>query len=185
LTRDVVTGLPVISTLAAGLETNNDPYAMARTLPGTLLALGLPALAETRLTPELDLLQQTGARQVLNPSSLRSWELAEEAYEGIRANTFDIATIAENTGWSQSRVARIKEHVFFGEHELDSGFRRFDADPDIVNAWNRLTTGDYVPADINLLRHEIFESKFEGIFRTNYRDAHDAAIRAGRTWTPE
>lgn len=130
-------------------------------------------------------LKQTGARQLLNPNSLRSWDLADDAYASIRSNSADVAKVAENTGWSESRVARIKEHVFFNEHQLDSGFRRFDADPDIVNAWSRLTTGDHVAGDINLLRHEIFESKFEGIFKTDYRTAHEAALRAGRTWTPE
>jgi hypothetical protein len=55
----------------------------------------------------------------------------------------------------------------------------------MLNAWNRLSKGDFVRSDIDLLRHEIFESKFEGIYKTNYRQAHDAAIRAGHTWMPE
>lgn len=85
----------------------------------------------------------------------------------------------------EARIARIKEHVFIKEHALDSGVRRFDADPDIVNSWNRLKTGDFVKSDVDLLQHEHFESKFEAIFKTDYRTAHDAAIRSGRTWTPE
>ena len=116
---------------------------------------------------------------------MRSWDVVEDAYGVIRADASDIGAIAQNTGWAESRVARIKDHVFFREHQLDSGLRRFDADPDMLNSWSRLTRGDFVQSDINLLRHEIFESKFEGIFKTNYRQAHDAALRAGRTWTPE
>jgi hypothetical protein len=125
---------------------------------------------------------ESGARRVLDPTG---WEAAEEAYNGIRASTFDVARISENSGMTEAQVSRIKEHVFFREHELDSGLRRFDADPEIVNAWDRLTAGDHVPSDLDLLRHEVFESRFESIFKTNYRQAHGAALRSGRTWTPE
>ena len=128
---------------------------------------------------------ETGARQVISPSSIRAWDLADDAYAAIRTNKSDIATISENIDWPESRVARVKEHIFFKEHQLDSGVRRFDADPGIVNAWNRLVQGDHMPSDVNLMQHEIFESKFEGIFKTDYRSAHDAAIRAGRLWDPE
>jgi hypothetical protein len=55
----------------------------------------------------------------------------------------------------------------------------------MLNAWDRLTKGDFVKSDRDLLMHELFESKFEVFFNTNYRQAHDAAIRAGYTWTPE
>jgi large repetitive protein len=129
--------------------------------------------------------RQTGARQVINPESSRAYDLAEGAYDVTRADVTDISSIAKNTGWRESRVSRIKDHIFYKDHLLDSGMRRFDADPDMLNAWNRLSKGDFMKSDIDLLRHEIFESKFEGIYKTNYRQAHDAAIRAGRTWTPE
>ena len=59
---------------------------------------------------------------------------------------------------------------------------RFDADPYIANAWQRLREGSYTQNDLALLEHELFEARFEGIFRTSYRTAHDAALRAGRTW---
>jgi hypothetical protein len=55
----------------------------------------------------------------------------------------------------------------------------------MYNAWNRLETGDFVDSDIDLLRHEIFESKFEGIFKTDYQTAHGRTIDSGRTWIPE
>ena len=129
--------------------------------------------------------RQTGARQVLDPNSMRTWDIIEDAYNDIRNNSSDVGEIAKITQWPESRITRIKDHVFFKEHQLDSGFRRFDADPDIFNSWHRLSKGDYTRSDIDLLRHEIFESKFEGIFKTNYRQAHDAAISAGHTWTPE
>lgn len=38
--------------------------------------------------------------------------------------------------------------------------------------------------DIDLLNHELFESKFEGIFKTDYRTAHDKTVESGRPWHP-
>ena len=35
---------------------------------------------------------------------------------------------------------------------------------------------------MDLIRHEIFESRFEGIFKTTYREAHNATVRSGRPW---
>lgn len=128
---------------------------------------------------------QTGARQVLDPQSLRGWDRAEAAYVTIRESTTDVAAISRSTGLPESQVSRIKDHLFYKEHQLDAGLARFDADPGIVNAWSRLERGDHVASDLDLLRHEIFESRFEGIFGTNYRTAHDATIRSGRTWTGE
>lgn len=65
--------------------------------------------------------------------------------------------------------------------ELDDAIRRFDADPQIANAWQRLELGTFSQKDIQLLQHELFESKFEGIFKVDYRTAHGAANRAGYT----
>ncbi|MBD1229604.1 hypothetical protein IQ211_19340 [Xenorhabdus griffiniae] len=121
----------------------------------------------------------------MDPDSVAGWEKAEKHYDNIRADSSDIAAIAKNTGWKESHIARIKDHVFFKEHQLDRGVGRFDADPGMVNAWSRLKKGDHVQSDINLLRHEYFESKFEGIFRTNYRTAHDKTESTGRIWIDE
>jgi RHS repeat-associated protein len=119
----------------------------------------------------------SGARTL----SATEWGAAESAYDVIRA-TDDVATIAANTGIRGSWVARAKDHLFFRTHQLDAGVARFDADPFIANAWGRMQAGTHTANDLALLRHELFEARFEGIFRTNYRTAHDAALRAGRTW---
>ncbi|WP_262983498.1 hypothetical protein [Bacillus wiedmannii] len=37
-------------------------------------------------------------------------------------------------------------------------------------------------SDMDLIRHEIFESRFKGIFKTDYKTAHDATLRSGRPW---
>ncbi|WP_367735779.1 hypothetical protein [Bacillus nitratireducens] len=35
---------------------------------------------------------------------------------------------------------------------------------------------------MDLIRHEIFESRFEGIFKTDYTTAHKATVKSGRPW---
>jgi hypothetical protein len=84
------------------------------------------------------LLREAGARRVLDPESHKAWDVAESKYDTIRADPSDVPKIVEHTGWPEWRIARIKDHVFFKEHQLDTGFKRFDADPDMYNAWNRL-----------------------------------------------
>ncbi len=129
-------------------------------------------------------IKQTGGRQVLDPESLAGWEKAELFYNKIRTDPTDICSNSKNTGWKESHVARVKDHVFFKKHQLDDRFGKFDADPSMVNEWERLKKGDYVKSDIDLLRHEYFESRFEGIFSTIYRTAHEAAVKSGRDWKP-
>ncbi|CAD5971514.1 hypothetical protein PCC7805_03841 [Planktothrix agardhii] len=115
---------------------------------------------------------------------LNRWEVyAPQSYQKIRA-TNDIQIIAEKTGFSQVKIAKIKEHIFFKEHQLDDCIRLFDPDPDIADAWFRLQEGDYNDQDLRLLKHEYFEARFEGIFQTDYRTSHNATIKSGRTWTP-
>ena len=152
----------------------------ARKTPGGLEAIA-PHVGEVGSTGA----KLTGARHVLNPTTIQGWEKAEGVYNAIRTDATDIASIAKNTGWSEKDIARVKDHLFIKEHRLDEGVRRFDADPDIVNAWDRMKRGDHVASDIDLLRHELFESRFEATFRTDYRTAHDATLRAGRTWKGE
>lgn len=96
----------------------------------------------------------------------------------------DIRIIAKNTGFSQIKITKIKENIFFKQHQLDDGVRLFAPDPDIADAWFRLQKGNYNDQDIRLLEHEYFESRFEGIFKTDYRTAHNATIKSGRTWNP-
>jgi hypothetical protein len=108
------------------------------------------------------------------------FDAAAHAYEAIRQTHDDVAAMARHTGMRASWITRIKAHLFYRTHRLDDGDRRFDADPLIVNAWQRLLAGTYRPQDVQLLEHELFESHFEGIFRTNYRTAHEATNRSGR-----
>lgn len=82
------------------------------------------------------------------------------------------------------KISRIKEHVFSNEHILDSGVKRFDADPEIADAWYRLTNGTFNQNDIDLLNHEYFEPKFESFYKTDYRTAHSKTEESGRIWDP-
>ncbi|MBD1215149.1 MAG: hypothetical protein H9534_21015 [Dolichospermum circinale Clear-D4] len=116
---------------------------------------------------------------------MNRWEIyAPQSYKKIR-NSDAVLSIARNTGFSENKIKRIKEHIFFQNHQLDDSIRTFDPDPDIADAWFRLQTGDYKHEDIKLLEHEYFESRFEGIFKTDYRTAHNATLKSGRIWTPE
>jgi hypothetical protein len=108
------------------------------------------------------------------------FDAAARAYEAIRQTHDDVVAIAHHTGMRASWIARIKAHLFSRTHRLDDGVRRFDADPLIVNAWQRLRVGIHTPKDIQLLEHELFEARFEGTFRTDYRTAHEATNRSGR-----
>jgi hypothetical protein len=110
-------------------------------------------------------------------------EYAPNAYDAIRGAN-DVADIARHAGWSEARIDRIKNHLFIQEHRLEARIGRFDPDPDIADAWERLRRGEHNEEDLRLLEHEYFESRFEGIFRTDARTAHEATIRSGRTWNP-
>lgn len=126
------------------------------------------------------------ARQIINPDSPEAWDGgSERIYNSIGANNEDVLKISQNTGLPESQIQRIKNHVFFKDHELNNGSTgRYDADPDIANAWNRLEQGDYTQIDIDLLNHEIRESLVEGIFKVPAQKAHEATVNKGFDWNP-
>jgi hypothetical protein len=140
---------------------------------GAVTAGGLGAAEE---------LFETGSRRVLRETE---WEAAEAAYNEIRASTTDVAAIAEKTGFPEAEVNLAKDHLFHAEHVLDNSVRRFDADPYIANAWDRLVDGMFTKNDLMLLRHEIYEANYERAFNSTYREAHEAALKAGYVWEPE
>ena len=123
--------------------------------------------------------RSTGVREITVSDISRAEELAETIYKEIRLNPNDIKIIAKNTGFNEVRIQRIKDHLFFKEHQLRYSVDRFDADPIIVVSWKRLESGTFTKRDLQLLNHELFESKFEEIFKTDYLTAHNAANRAG------
>lgn len=94
-------------------------------------------------------------------------------------NDRDVIDIARNTGLSPGAVRRAKDHLFIREHQLDDGIRRFDADPEIANAWRRMETGTHRAEDIDLINHERFESILMQRYGQPYRCAHLAANSCG------
>lgn len=127
---------------------------------------------------------QTGGREIDFNEYVLKLEKVDKIYDEIRHSTDDISLISKNTGFPEWKIDRIKNHVFNNEHVLDAGIKKFDADVDIADAWKRLKEGNYNQNDLDLLNHEYFESKFEKIFDTDYRTAHDKTIESGRVWDP-
>jgi WXG100 family type VII secretion target len=129
---------------------------------------------------------ETGARNISPEQFFREEAIAEELYEKFRnLGNQDVEAISKNTGFLENRIQRIKDHVFNDTHIKDHGIGRFDPDFELSQAWERLMDGKYVDSDVQLLHHELFESRFEGIFHTNYRTAHDKTIESGRPWNWE
>jgi hypothetical protein len=143
--------------------------------------------------------QSGGSARPRVDDSLRSWERndqwAQDAYENIR-NSDDVSAVANNlrdaprldgsTGFSTAEIQAIKSHVFEEEHPLsgDQGGivnSRFDASPDIAEAWLRLRSGNYQPEDLTLLEHESAEHQY---WQQNpgaiYSEAHQAANQVAR-----
>ena len=55
-------------------------------------------------------------------------------------------------------------------------WRRFDSDPGIAEAWQRLEAGNPRPEDIELLNHELTELTYmRDTGNPSYREAHEYA----------
>ena len=117
-----------------------------------------------------------GLAGALNPHSERAEEHAIRYYGLVRSMKTDCKNIANNTGFREQDIQRVKNHVFYEEHELyDGEVARFDPSYYMSQSWQRLIEGKHIEErDIILLNHEFIESVFmaEGL---NYREAHDKA----------
>ncbi len=115
---------------------------------------------------------------------------ANAAYDDIRANPDadviagglrDVGRLDGSTGFSAEEIRRIRDHIFFAEHPLsdyDGGVvhRRYDASPDMAEAWLRLRSGEPRREDIVLLEHESAEARYyEAHPGATYEEAHRAA----------
>ena len=86
-----------------------------------------------------------------------------------------------SSGFAEDEIGRVREHVFFEEHPLsdyDGGIvhRRYDASPDMAEAWLRLRSGHPLPEDIVLLEHESAEARYyDSHPGATYEEAHRSA----------
>jgi len=120
--------------------------------------------------------KNTGARrETLADRYERREKESKRFYNERRQDDSDISKISKTTGFSETKVRQIKEHLFVNEHILDDGVRRFDEDYDIAVAWKRLSDGNPEERDILLLEHEYLESTVEKEYNLTYREAHDIA----------
>jgi hypothetical protein len=101
---------------------------------------------------------------------------AKRYYEEVRKRTTDVETIAKNTGLDIAIIQKVKEHVFYAEHDL--GFDTpvcFDPDYNMAVSWQLLIEGTAIQEeDLILLRHEYLELTLmeTGL---NYDEAHKKA----------
>ena len=104
---------------------------------------------------------------------------AEMYYESVRHMKTDVKRIAKNTGLSEQDISAIKRFLFEEQHDLeDNGIRRFFADYDIAQSWQRLIDGkDIQPHDLTLLHHELLERQLMLEGRTQ-SEAHEEASKA-------
>lgn len=108
---------------------------------------------------------------ITNPYSKEALRHAKVIYEEIRHRTTDIKSIAFNTGYSETQVAKVKNYLFTDKHYLEDGYRRFDENFEIGQSWTRLTTGEFAYHDLILLKHEIMEMEFIEL-GLSQREAH-------------
>lgn len=130
----------------------------------------------------------TGARGGLSgalnkkndPDGSRREAHAEDYYRQIRHRDKGgtIKKVATSAGVSEEEAATAIEHVFFATHDLSEGRKRFDADYDMSQSWQRLIEGRPERHDLVLLKHEAHEAELmkKGI---SYEEAHKMTVQAG------
>lgn len=117
----------------------------------------------------------------------KAYELAEVEYERIRNDPSDVNKISCNLSKEEHIVLRVKNYIFFDEHTIvyqDNSTRycRLDADPEMVNAWDRLAADTFIESDLAFFAHEEYESSIAKTNMLTYNDAHKATIEAGFIW---
>lgn len=114
----------------------------------------------------------------LNPRSLKAQEHADRYYGLVRAMTTDVKSISENTGMTTEEIQRVKDFVFFDEHDLSGGKSLFLPNYDMAESWQRLIDGNFEPHDLTMLKHELLEMSY---MEEGYSQA-DAHILASKVY---
>ena len=128
---------------------------------------------------------QAGARSVEDGMSvnqmLKRGRAAEKDYAELRnVPVKELSkSVARSSGVSEAEAETAINHVFYQEHDLDDGRKRFDAEYEMAQSWKRLRSGDGVQDhDRVLVRHEVAESKLMSTGMP-YREAHEKACEMG------
>lgn len=109
-----------------------------------------------------------------DPDEIHRKKYAEQYYDFVRKRSTqnEVEKISKNTNFSEKDILIVYNHLFENEYELENGVKRFDADYDIAQSWDRLFKGkDIQKHDITLINHELMESKLmlKGL---SYDEAH-------------
>lgn len=105
---------------------------------------------------------KTGATSgALKRGSQQADDHAKRYYDAVRKMRTDVKRIAENTGYSEEEIQKIKNFVFVDKHELDPGvIARFAPSYEMASSWQRLVDGREIQShDLTLLAHEKMESE--------------------------
>lgn len=94
---------------------------------------------------------------ITDPLSKRAQKHADMYYEEIRKRTTDAQAIAKNTNYTVKEISKIKNYLFYEQHDLEDGYRRFDPSFEIATSWQRLIDNKILPHDLTLLKHELME----------------------------
>jgi hypothetical protein len=85
-------------------------------------------------------------------------EHAERYYGLVRSMRTDVERIAQNIGYPEQTIQKIKNYLFLDKHDLGDGrISRFDASFSIAQSWQRLISGKIEPHDLTMIKHEIKE----------------------------
>lgn len=111
-------------------------------------------------TGKSDIIKSGAVSGALSPDSKEAQKHAEQYYESVRKMKTDVRNISNNTGFSESDIAQIKDHVFMKEHDLGGDIpEQFYPSYAMAQSWQRLIEGKNIQKhDITLLRHEKMES---------------------------
>jgi hypothetical protein len=110
----------------------------------------------------------TGGAVRPRPPRVDEWDSwADEVYQGLRADEGLAARIADHvTDLTEDEVRLALDNVLVHEHRLGGGMygpeftARFDADPDMAEAFIRMSRGEPTEVDLMLLRHELAEAQY-------------------------
>ncbi|WP_199423030.1 hypothetical protein [Actinotalea solisilvae] len=125
-----------------------------------------PGTTHTPRTPDVPMQHTGGSYRPRPASDIRAEEWADRTYDAFRADPDLAADIARNNpDLDPDDVERALRHVLEDEHLLGTDYGepwrgRFDANPDMAEAFLRLRSGDATPTDRLLIRHEIAESAY-------------------------